>query len=346
MDIVMLDVDELTPYDKNARKHTKKDLETIINSIQEFGMNDPIGIWGEKNIIVEGHGRLMACKELGITSVPCIRLDYLTDEQRRAYTLAHNKTAEMSSWDISLLDEELGDIFTIDMEDFGFEYIDREAEHEKFKEITLDRADDIVNLGKGQYAGDGKYDIPILAPVYELPEVKEWIGFNYVLSDDDPEGKGVHFFIDDYQFERIWNNPEKYVEKLKQYAVVATPDFSPWGDMPLALQLYNHYRKHWVGAYLQEQGVTVIPTIRASSDERSLEWFLDGTPTDSIIILSSMWSKSDGTVDPMAEKIEQMIKEKLNPSKIFVYGREDNTLQWANCEYIKSFSDSRWNRQE
>lgn len=85
-------IEQLKAYEKNAKIHTPEQIEEIKNSIQEFGMNDPIGIWGKDNLIVEGHGRLQACKELGMKEVPVIRLDDLTDEQRRAYTLVHNQT--------------------------------------------------------------------------------------------------------------------------------------------------------------------------------------------------------------------------------------------------------------
>ena len=126
--IEYLTLDKLKPYDKNARKHQEADLSTIKASITEFGMSDPIGVWGKDNTIVEGHGRYSACKELGIDNVPVIHLDYLTDEQRRAYALAHNKTAEMSEWDIDLLGEELNNIFDIDMSDFGFDLTEEEEE--------------------------------------------------------------------------------------------------------------------------------------------------------------------------------------------------------------------------
>ncbi len=121
LQIEYLNVDELTPYENNARKHDDDDVSMIENSIEQFDFNDPIGIWGEKNIIVEGHGRLLAAKKAGLTEVPCIRLDHLTEEQRKAYTLAHNKTAENSSWDFDELEKELASIPDIDMSGFGFD---------------------------------------------------------------------------------------------------------------------------------------------------------------------------------------------------------------------------------
>lgn len=119
-EIVTLKIEDLKPYEKNARRHETADIQAIAKSIEAFGFNDPVGVWGPNNIIVEGHGRVMAAKQLGMTEIPCIRLDDLTDEQRRAYALAHNKTAELSVWDPKLLPAELGDISSYDMEDFGF----------------------------------------------------------------------------------------------------------------------------------------------------------------------------------------------------------------------------------
>ena len=117
----MIKLDDLTPYEKNARHHEPVDIDAIAKSIEAFGFRDPVGVWGPKNIIVEGHGRVMAAKQLGLKEVPCIRLDDLTDEQRRAYGLAHNKTAELSTWDAELLPLELQDIPTYDMTAFGFD---------------------------------------------------------------------------------------------------------------------------------------------------------------------------------------------------------------------------------
>lgn len=128
--IEYLQISDLTPYEKNARKHEDTDVQTIVASIKEFGFDDPIGVWGEDNLIVEGHGRLMAAKKLGMETVPVIHLDHLTDEQRRAYALAHNKTAEMSEWDFDSLEQELDELSQdFDMSDFGFD-LDFEASGE------------------------------------------------------------------------------------------------------------------------------------------------------------------------------------------------------------------------
>lgn len=117
--IEYVDIDSIKPYLNNAKLHPAEQVEQIKKSIEQFGMNDPIGIW--KDEIVEGHGRLLALKELEYKEVPIIRLDHLSDEERKAYILAHNKLTMNSDFDIDILNEELDDIINIDMSDFGFD---------------------------------------------------------------------------------------------------------------------------------------------------------------------------------------------------------------------------------
>ena len=116
-----VDIDSIIPYENNAKLHPAEQIEQIKKSIKEFGMNDPIGVWHDE--VVEGHGRLIACKELAFDKVPIIRLDELSEEQRRAYMLVHNQLTMNSGFDFELLDVELDNI-DIDMEQFGFENID------------------------------------------------------------------------------------------------------------------------------------------------------------------------------------------------------------------------------
>ena len=133
--IEYLPIKALKPYEKNTRKHQKKDIDNIARSIEKFGMNDPIGIWKD-NIIVEGHGRLLACKQLGMTEVPCVRLDHMTDEQRREYAIAHNATAELSEWDLDILPDELAEL---DLSDFDFDFgIEGQEENEVVEDDDLD----------------------------------------------------------------------------------------------------------------------------------------------------------------------------------------------------------------
>ena len=140
--IVYLAPEELTPYEKNTRRHTPTDIEQIKTSILRCGFDDPIGIWGAQNIVVEGHGRLIAAKELKLDRVPCIRLDHMTDAQRREYAIRHNRTQEFSSWDFDKLEEEIAALMLqgADLSDMKFalkalaeedpaqEYMDAEKE--------------------------------------------------------------------------------------------------------------------------------------------------------------------------------------------------------------------------
>lgn len=133
--IEYLPIETIVPYENNAKVHTAEQIEQIKKSIEDYGMNDPIGIWHDT--IVEGHGRLMACLELGYTEVPVIRLDHMTDEQRREYTLVHNQTTMNTGYDFDLLDLELEDLTDFDAEAFGFDILGSENldDLEEFKEF-------------------------------------------------------------------------------------------------------------------------------------------------------------------------------------------------------------------
>lgn len=123
MKIEILPINKIKPYENNAKLHPKEQIDQIKKSIKEFGNNDPIAI-DENNVIIEGHGRFLALKELGYDEVEIIRLSHMTDEQKKAYILAHNKLTMNSGFDIDVLELELDDIVSIDMSDFGFKFDD------------------------------------------------------------------------------------------------------------------------------------------------------------------------------------------------------------------------------
>lgn len=133
MQIETINISDLTPYENNAKLHPDEQIEQIKASIEMYGNNDPIAVWGDDNIIVEGHGRYMALKELGATTAEIIRLDHLTDEQRREYTLVHNKLTMNSDFDFDTLINELEDL-DFDGVDFGFDMDIDEADEAEIAE--------------------------------------------------------------------------------------------------------------------------------------------------------------------------------------------------------------------
>ena len=126
MNIIEKSITEVKPYEKNPRKNDQS-VDKVANSIKEFGFKVPIVV-DKNNIIVCGHTRYKAAKKLGLSVVPCVVADDLTEEQIKAYRLADNKVGEDSLWDMDLLTEELGNILELDMADFGFDLMEEEPE--------------------------------------------------------------------------------------------------------------------------------------------------------------------------------------------------------------------------
>lgn len=192
------------------------------------------------------------------------------------------------------------------------------------------------NLNKCIFQGTGHYNIPEIAPETDIPIHKlEWIPFNYAKSCKNPQGKGIHFYVDDYQFVRLWNFPDTYIPLLQRFDAVCTPDFSQYTDMPTAMRIYNHYRKHWLGAYWQMHGIHVIPTI-CWSDADSFAWCFDGEPKNSIVSISSVGTQNNKQA---AEAFELGCREalkRLNPSQILWYGKCPEEFDW-NVTKVKDF---------
>ena len=148
-----VDIDIIKPYKNNAKLHPKEQIEQIKKSIENFGMNDPIGIWN--NEIVEGHGRILACKELGYKQIPVIKLDHLTDEERKSYIIAHNKLTMNSDFDIDILRTELENLkeLDFDLELTGFnvdELDDILGNNEEETEIVEDEVPEVPEEPKAK----------------------------------------------------------------------------------------------------------------------------------------------------------------------------------------------------
>ena len=246
--IEYLPPDKLKPYENNTRKHTPDDIEGIKKSIIDTGFNDPIGIWGKDNLIVEGHGRQIAALEMGLKTVPVIRLDHMTDEQRREYAIRHNRSAEMSAWDFSKLEEELAQlqIDGIEMDDLNFVFSDEEEapiqitedEAPEPPEVPKTRLGDIYQLGEHRLICGDSTDVDVIDRLMDgvkadMVFTDPPYGYNYqsnmrtktekfdVLENDD---EILDFFqgIKDIAIGFVyvcttWKTADKWIELFKRY---------------------------------------------------------------------------------------------------------------------------------
>ena len=203
--IEILKISQLKPYEKNPRKNDDA-VQYVANSIKEFGFKVPIIVDAE-NVIVAGHTRYKAAKELGMKEVPCVRADDLSDEQIKAFRLADNKVGELADWDFEALDIELDGIADIDMEQFGFNFSEpahfwgdeegeRTDEYEEFEEkfkpkLTTDDCytpeavyEVVKNWAVKEYGLEGKN---IVRPFYPGGDYQnEQYGENDVVIDNPP----------------------------------------------------------------------------------------------------------------------------------------------------------------
>lgn len=332
--IEYVDIKSIKPYHKNARHNDGEATEKVAASIKAFGFQQPILV-DDNNIIITGHTRHKAALSLGIDKIPIAHAVNLSDEQVKAYRLADNRVAEYSAWDAELLNVELKEFETIDMSQFGFdlsvtgldfgadaeqtESIEVELDDEKESDADFHRQTTINQYNLLDYDDmriEGKYNMPIIEPVDHIPNKLQ--GFNYVLNKPDHEA-GVHFFLDDYQFERIWQRPDFYIEKLTDFDCVLTPDFSLYLDMPIAMQVWNIYRSRLIGQIMQDYGITVIPTV-SWAYKSSFDFCFDGLPKNATLAVSTIGVKQDKEQFQIwVDGMDEMIK-RLTPKRIVVYG--------------------------
>lgn len=164
---------------------------------------------------------------------------------------------------------------------------------------------------------EGKFDIPFIKP--EPYEDMEFVPFNLANSIAKKQEVGIHFFIHDYQFQRIWAARERYKDLFLQFKAVMSPDFSPYYDWPVMVQRWNHYRKHLLGSWMQDIGCTVYPSV-TWSDEKSLEWCFDGEPYKATVCVSSVGTQKYTEDKRMFMKGYDRMMEVLEPETILFYG--------------------------
>ena len=322
---------QIRPYAGNAKVHPPEQVEHIANSIREFGWKQPLVV-DRTNVLVIGHGRLMAAKKLGLAEVPCVRADDLTDKQIKALRLADNKTNEGSEWNFDVLDMELDGLDGFDLEQFGFEFVelDDPAEDDDDSYDPLDPFDGrrsslqhnvFDNQERMQFDTDNYYGFPNMEPTQTYGD--KLLRFCDWKEVDDPENWIAHWYYDDYKFIAAWKDPDKYLERLKRFKAVISPDFSLYTDFPRALQILSCYRRQWCGAYWQSKGIDVIPDV-VWGDEESFKWCFDGIPERSVVAVSAVGVTNDaewnGKQGDIFRAGYNAMLDKLKPTKIIFYG--------------------------
>lgn len=322
MELEFLKTDSLIPYENNPR-HNDEAVRFVANSIKEFGFQVPIVI--DKNgVIIAGHTRLKAAKLLRMTEIPCIKAATLSDEQVKAFRIADNSVSEVSTWDESLLKLELEGV-DLDFSDFGLKLpdikldpIDFTDEEEGYYGDERERTNRTYNLdiqSRCEFTKDF-WQMPIIRNDGFVPE--ELIGFNYAKTSEK-KNVGIHFYLDDYQFERVWNYPEKYVEMFQRYDCILSPDFSLYMDMPVPMKVWNVYRSRLIGAYYQSYGIPVIPTL-SWAEKETFDFCFKGIPKGSIVSISTIGVKKDkDAMKTWLDGVKEMLKT-VNPKILLIYG--------------------------
>ncbi len=325
-------ISEIIPYERNARDNSKS-VPAIAESIKQFGFRGQIKLRSHDDpTIVAGHHRVEACKLLGWTEIPEENIcwcDELTDDEIKALRLADNRTSEGGKWNKSLLREEVRHLAKsgIDMSKYKFDF---KSKQRAYGAERL-RTDDYYNLQVVNSSHtSGKLDMPTIDPCDFVPT--RLLQFNYAKTIPESDYT-IHFFIDDYQFERLWNKPEKYLSLLQSFEAVLTPDFSLYMDMPLPMQQWNEYRRRALGNYWQRNGINVIPTL-SWSDERSYSFCFTGLPKRSTLATSTVGVKSskDALAVWKAGMTEAM--RRLKPKRLLLYGGNVD-FDFGSCEVIE-----------
>ena len=214
-------ISTIKPYKRNAKLHPQEQIEQIKNSMQEFGNIDPIGVWHDE--IVEGHGRYEALKQMGVKEIPIIRLDDLTDEQRKAYALAHNKLTMNSDFDLALLDTELAEIETIDMTLLGFD----DKEEETPQEVVEDDFD----------------EEPPAEPIAKYGDIYQ-LGRHRLMCGDSTKTNDVECLMGGYKADMVFTDPP--------YGMNLDTDYSKMNGSRNNIEFKQ--RKNVVGGKSYEQG--------------------------------------------------------------------------------------------
>jgi len=354
---VEVDVATLVPDPDNARQHTVRNVNAIQESLGAFGQVEELIVQKGTNVIIAGHGRVMAMRKERIkkATVTLVECDDLT---AKAIGIALNRTGDLGTWDESTLATVLKDLENNDMVE-GTTFTKREIDKlvdkvllEEHPEIPGSDLLDIDPTMEGvielkdevRFPTTSNYwEIPDLLPemIPEIPDkIAVWLGdrtpakeikdsdaYIYIYPSDnvdklDFDKTIVALYEDDERFEGAWFYPADYAARLLKrnpYAVIS-PNFSLWLNMTKVEQLWNIYRSRWVGRYWQEAGLKVIPDANYGKED-TLEWCTSGIPVGAKTISFEVQSgRKEDHIKKMMQNCMVGVIERVKPETLLIYG--------------------------
>ncbi len=197
--------------------------------------------------------------------------------------------------------------------------------------------DNIARFDSENYCG-----FPEIFPITEKVDCSKWIDFDTARRLMKPGAQrprsdgtsGIHFYISDYKFNAVWEYPDRYIDLFKRANYVVGTDFSLYYDFPVALQIYNKFRNHWLSAFYSVHGIQMIPNITVSTPN-CYRWSFSGYPSRSFVAFSDIGSMSDPEDRALIFKAYDEMIKLLSPIQVLYFTRSSLSYAPSECDVIQ-----------
>lgn len=345
MQINIVSVDKLLADPRNVRTHSKEQIASLAKTIQKVGWGPPLIT--HKGKIMAGHGRLEAAKLLGLKKVPTIDRSDMTEEQRRLFSIADNRLAELAGWDTSLLKDELAlmsaENMDVTLTGFDMGFLDYKVKDSRITEEEDESTKEIFQLSNEvDFPTEGEMDLVALRKdrfldLSKIKRVATWAGpgsekrdadtWFYNFNSDsqqqmDWKSTLLGFYVDDVRFECWWNDTPTYVRRAMKQGIIGalSPNYSTYFADPKCVRLYNLYRSRFVGRYMQEAGIHIVPDISCGPDD--VEILCAGLKGVKHIAMQAHQTYDKKSL-PQKTKVIDFVMDELKPETILLYAPGD-----------------------
>lgn len=198
----------------------------------------------------------------------------------------------------------------------------------------------LLNQNIAEFISDNPIGFPPVPRYTGQVGKVEWINFDAAVTAKNSTSKGLHFFDSDYKLNRLWEYPQRYISVLRRFKYVVQPDFSLYYDFPVALQIYNKFRNHWLSAYFAVNGIQIIPNISLSTPN-NFAWSIMGYPENSVVAFSDIGCSRDKEDKAVLMESYKEMTDKLHPSQVLYFTRSKTAPEGATVIHIPYRKDGR-----